>query len=48
MIDWIVIAGYAISGAMLVMMAIGIAFSALMSALDRWSRRYFIMFFSLY
>ena len=46
MIDWIVAAGYAISGAMLVMMAIGIAFSALMPALDRWNRRYFITFFS--
>ena len=47
MIDWSVAAGYLISGAMLVMMAIGIALSAFMPALDRWSRRYFILFFSL-
>ena len=47
MIDWSVAAGYSISGAMLIMMAIGIALSAFMPALDRWSRRYFITFFSL-
>ena len=44
---WIVNAAYAISGAMLVMMSIGIAFSAFMPALDRWSRGYFITFFSV-
>lgn len=47
MTGWIINAAYAISGAMLVMMSIGIAFSAFMPALDRWSRRYFIMFFSV-
>lgn len=47
MTGWIVNAAYAISGAMLVMMSIGIAFSAFMPALDRWSRRYFITFFSV-
>ena len=47
MIDWSVAAGFSICGAMLIMMAIGIALSAFMPALDRWSRRYFIMFFSI-
>ena len=47
MTGWIVNAAYAISGAMLVMMSIGIAFSAFMPALDRWNRRYFITFFSV-
>lgn len=47
MTGWIVNAAYAISGAMLVMMSIGIAFSAFMPALDRWDRRYFITFFSV-
>lgn len=32
---------------MLVMMSFGIVFSAFMPALDRWSRRYFIILFSL-
>ena len=40
-------AGYSISGAMVIMMLIGIAFSAFMPALDRWNRRYFITFFSI-
>ena len=47
MTGWIANAAYAISGAMLVMMSIGIAFSAFMPALDRWNRRYFITFFSV-
>ena len=47
MTGWIINAAYAISGAMLVMMSIGIAFSAFMPALDRWNRRYFITFFSV-
>ena len=47
MTDWIVATAYSICGAMLVMMVIGIAFSAFMPALDRWNRRYFITFFSL-
>ena len=45
--DWTIVAGYSLGGAMLVMMAIGIAFSAFMPALDRWSRRYFLTFFSI-
>ena len=40
-------AGYSISGAMLIMMLIGIAFSAFMPALDRWNRKYFLTFFSI-
>ena len=47
MTGWIANAAYAISGAMMVMMSIGIAFSAFMPALDRWNRRYFITFFSV-
>ena len=47
MIDWIDILDYSLAGAMLVMMSFGIAFSAFMPALDRWSRRYFIILFSL-
>ena len=47
MMDWLIIAGYSMSGAMLAMMSIGIVFSAFMPALDRWNRRYFIVTFSL-
>ncbi len=47
MINWDVLASYTAGGALMAMMAIGIAFSAFMPALDRWNRRYFIMFFSL-
>ncbi len=47
MIDWLNIASYSVGGAMLLMMALGIAFSALMPAIDRWSRRYFITLFSV-
>ncbi len=45
MTNWFDIVYYSISGAMLVMMALGIVFSAFMPALDRWSRHYFITFF---
>ena len=41
------IAGSSIGGAMLVLMALGIALSALMPAKDKWSKRYFITFFTL-
>ena len=47
MTDWMYIGAYLILGALIVMMAIGIAFSAFMPALDRWSKRYFIAMFSL-
>ncbi len=47
MIEWLDIVGYSVGGAMLVMMAIGIALSAFIPALDRWDRRYFITFFSM-
>ena len=39
MINWDVLASYTAGGALLAMMAIGIAFSAFMPALDRWNRR---------
>ncbi len=41
------IAGFSIGGALLVMMALGIAVSASIPAIDRWSKRYFITLFSL-
>ena len=47
MTDWLILAGFTISGALLAVMALGIAFSAFMPALDKWNRRYFISFFSL-
>lgn len=47
MTDWYEIGSYMLCGAMMVMMAIGISFSAFMPALDRWSRRYFITMFSV-
>ena len=47
MMDWMNIVAYLILGALMVMMAIGIAFSAFMPALDRWNKRYFIVLFSL-
>ncbi|MBR0510745.1 MAG: histidine kinase [Clostridia bacterium] len=47
MIDWIDIFDFTLAGAMMVMMAIGIAFSAFMPALDKWNKRYFVILFSL-
>ena len=47
MTDWMVFAGFTISGALLALMALGIAFSAFMPALEKWNRGYFITFFSL-
>ena len=47
MIDWRYIVDFVLSGALLVMMAIGIALSVFMPALDRWNKRYFIILFSL-
>ena len=48
MTDWIYILDYSLTGAMLTMMALGIAFSVSMPSLDKWSRRYFITLFSLF
>ena len=39
--------GFAIGGALLVMMALGIALSAMIPAIDRWNKLYFVIFFSL-
>ena len=47
MTDWTVLASFSVCGALLAMMAISIAFSAFMPALDRWNRGYFVTFFSL-
>ena len=48
MTNWEYIVEYLLSGALMVMMVIGIAFSAVMPALDRWNKRYFITLFSLF
>ena len=47
MTDWMYIVDYLLAGALLVMMAIGIAFSVFMPGLDKWNKRYFIILFSL-
>ena len=38
---------YSILGALLVMMALGIVFSAFMPVTDRWSKRYFVILFTM-
>ena len=48
MTDWITILDFVLAGALLVMMASGIAFASTMPAHDRWNRRYFILLFSLF
>ena len=45
--DWMEIAGFSLGGAMLVIMAAGVAFAALIPTLDRWSKRFFVTLFSL-
>jgi sensor histidine kinase YesM len=45
--DPVMIFSYSVLGALLVMMVLGIAFSAIMPVTDRWSKRYFITMFSL-
>ena len=45
--DWFYVFDYVMAGAMMVMMVIGIAFSASMPALDKWNKRYFITLFSM-
>ena len=47
MTEWSDIVVYTLGGALLMMMAAGIALFALLPALDRWSKRYFITLFSL-
>ena len=47
MTDWMYHAEFSIAGALLTMMATGIAFSVFMPALDKWNKRYFIILFSL-
>ena len=47
MMDWMNVLEYLMAGAMMVMMVIGIAFSASMPALDKWNKRYFITLFSM-
>ena len=47
MISWIDFFEFSLTGAMLVMMSLGIAFSVFMPATDRWSKRYFTSLFSI-
>ena len=47
MINWSDIVSYSLGGALLLMMIGGIVFSAVMPALDRWNKRYFIILFTL-
>lgn len=47
MTDWMYHAEFLITGALLTMMATGIAFSVFMPALDKWNKRFFIVLFSL-
>ena len=47
MTDWMYIVDYLLVGALLTMMAIGIALSSFMPALDKWNKRFFITLFSL-
>ena len=44
---WYDLLGFSLSGAILVIMALGIVFSAVMPSLDKWSRRYFVTLFTL-
>ena len=41
------IVSYSILGALVIMMVLGIVFSAMMPVTDRWSKRYFVTLFSL-
>ena len=44
---WYDIFGFSFGGAMLVIMTLGIVFSAIIPTLDKWNKRYFIVLFSL-
>ena len=44
---WYDVFGFSLSGAILVIMALGIALSANIPTLDKWNKRYFITLFSL-
>ena len=48
MTDWNSILDFVLAGALLVMMASGIAFASTTPSHDRWNRRYFILLFSLF
>ncbi len=47
MTDWLTVAYFSIGSALLAVSIIGVAFSAVMPALGRWNRRFFVLFFSL-
>ena len=46
-LNWNEIVVFSASGAILVIMALGIVFSAILPTLDKWSKRYFIKLYSL-
>lgn len=45
--DWYFILAYSLGGALLLLMSLGIAFSAFMPSLNKWDKRYLISLFSL-
>ena len=47
LMNWYDIFAFSLSGAILVIMALGIVLSAVVPSLDKWSRRYFVTLFSL-
>ena len=47
MTDLLIDFGFFVSGGMVTMMILGVVFSVFMPALDRWSRHYFVTFFTL-
>ena len=47
MTDWLTVAFFSIGSALLAVSIIGVAFSAVMPALGRWNRRFFVLFFLL-
>ncbi|MBO4535056.1 MAG: histidine kinase [Clostridia bacterium] len=46
-LTWFDIFGFSLSGAILVIMALGIALSVFIPTLDKWNKRYFVSLFSL-
>ena len=47
MTHWLTVAYFSLGSALLAVSIIGVAFSAMMPALGRWNRRFFVLFFSL-
>ena len=45
--DWYYILAYSLGGALLLLMSLGIVFSAFLPSIDKWNKRYLITLFSL-